>query len=133
MSEATESTESAEIQQGEDNTPETVETGGESDSKTFSADYVSELRNEAKGHRTEAKKLATRLHAELVRSTGRLADPNDLAFDPSHLEDSDALNAAIDELIAQKPHYALRPQGNIGQGVKSDAPVSLVSQLKKLV
>ncbi|MCA2255827.1 hypothetical protein JF710_21845 [Mycobacterium intracellulare] len=104
--------------------------------KTFGADYVSELRNEAKGHREKAQTLATRLHTELVRQTGRLADPTELPFDAAHLDDAEALKAAIDELLARKPHYAARtPQGNtVGQGVKDQSqPTDWLSQLKTLV
>jgi hypothetical protein len=106
------------------------------DAETFTRDYVSGIRKEAADHRAKAKTLATRLHTELVRSTGRLADPNDLSFDPAHLDDADALNATIDELLARKPHFAARtPQGHVGQGVKDQGaqPLSLVSHLKTLV
>lgn len=109
----------------------------EDEPKTFDAEYVTGLRNEAKGHREKAQALATRLHTELVRQTGRLADPTELPFDAAHLEDPDALNAAIDELLTRKPHYAARtPQGNtIGQGVKDQGKPSgdWLSQLKTLV
>jgi hypothetical protein len=106
------------------------------DAETFSRDYVSGIRKEAADHRAKSKTLATRLHAELVRSTGRLADPHDLSFDPAHIEDPDALNAAIDELLARKPHFAARtPQGKVGQGVKDQGaqPLNLVAHLKSLV
>jgi hypothetical protein len=106
------------------------------DAETFTREYVSGIRKEAADHRAKAKTLSTRLHTELVRSTGRLADPNDLPFDPAHIEDLDALNAAIDELLAQKPHFAARtPQGRVGQGVKDQGaqPLNLVTHLKSLV
>lgn len=116
-------------------TADSVETE-QDEPKTFSADYVTGLRNEAKGHREKAQTLATRLHSELVRQTGRLADPTELPFDAAHLEDPDALNTAIDELLTRKPHYAARtPRGNqIGQGVKDQGqPADWLSQLKTLV
>ena len=37
---------------------------------------------------------AQRLHTELVRATGKLADPTDLEFAEEHLDDPDALAAA---------------------------------------
>ena len=52
-----------------------------------------------------------------MKATGRLADPTDLEFDEDHLDDPDALAAAIDDLLARKPHLASRkPVGDIGQG-----------------
>ncbi len=50
--------------------------------KTYDADYVNGLKKEAIDHRHKATTLATRLHTELVRQTGRLADPAELGFDP---------------------------------------------------
>ena len=98
-------------------------TEGEQD--TFPREYVEKLRKEAAGHRERAKRsddLAQRLHTALVEATGRLADPRDLPFDESHLDDAGALSEAIDAVLADKPHLATRkPMGNIGQGV---SPVS---------
>ena len=126
----------------EENTPEVTEQGGTptepapDEPKTFSQEYVSELRNEAKGHRETSKALATRLHSELVRASGRLADPNDLPFDQAHIDNPDALNTAIDELLTRKPHFASRrPNGAVGQGVKDSGtpPGSIIAHLKTLV
>lgn len=93
------------------------------EAETFPRSYVEKLRQEAAGYRTRAQRadeLAQRLHRSLVASTGRLADPSDLAFDEAHLEDETALETALDELLSRKPHLAARRvQGNIGQGVSS--------------
>ena len=90
---------------------------------TFSRSYVEKLRQEAAGYRVRAQRTAEleqRLHSALVAATGRLTDPSDLEFDPAHLDDEDALNAALDELLARKPHLASRrPRGDVGQGVTS--------------
>lgn len=90
------------------------------EAETFPRDYVEKLRKESADARVKAKRaddLAARLHTSLVAATGRLADPSDLPFDEAHLEDADALNAAVDALIATKPHLASRrPFGVIGQG-----------------
>lgn len=68
---------------------------------------------------THADTLAERLHTALVTATGRLADPTDLPFDEAHLDDPDALHAAVDELLTRKPHLASRrPTGDIGQGAR---------------
>lgn len=63
-----------------EDTPETEETVPD----TFPRDYVEKLRKEAADARVKAKDrddLAHRLHATLVASAGRLADPSDLPFD----------------------------------------------------
>jgi hypothetical protein len=52
-----------------------------------------------------------------VRVAGKLADPTDLPFDESHLDEPGVLRAAVDDLIARKRHLARkRPSGEIGQG-----------------
>ncbi|MGY4709066.1 hypothetical protein ACXDF8_05785 [Mycolicibacterium sp. CBM1] len=108
--------------------------------ETFPRSVVEKLRTENGKHRQNATQansradaLATRLHAELVRATGRLADPADLAFDAEHLDDADALSAAIDALLDAKPHLASRrPTGDIGQGNRGPATAgfSLLDALK---
>lgn len=100
---------------------------------TFPREYVEELRGEAAKHRTEAKEarealepLQQRLFTLLVEKTGRLADPSDLPFDAALLEDSNALETAIEDLLARKPHLASRRVvGDVGQG--AGAPSSEVS------
>ena len=93
------------------------------DAETFPRSYVERLRRESAGYRERATKgdtYAARLHTELVRATGRLADPTDLTFDEDHLADADTMAAAIDDLLARKPHLASRrPAGDIGQGAVS--------------
>ena len=107
----------------------------ESEPETFPRDYVEKLRRESAGYRDKAKRaddLATRLHTALVSATGRLADPTDLPFDEAHLDDPDALTAAVDVLLAAKPHLAnRRPVGNVGQGASGDVGgVSLAGLLR---
>lgn len=106
-----------------------------SDAETFPREYVEKLRKENADARVKAKRaddLAARLHTALVAATGRLADPSDLPFDDAHLEDADALNAAVDALLARKPHLASRrPVGSIGQGATAPADsVSLAGILR---
>ena len=88
---------------------------------TFPRAYVEELRAENKSWRLKAQQADTyahRLHTELVKATGRLADPTDMPFNPEHLDDADKLNTAIDDLLHRKPHLASRtPSGDVGQGV----------------
>lgn len=103
----------------------------------FPREVVEELRRENAKHRQRAKAadaLAQRLHAELVRATGRLADPTDLPFDEGHLDDPEKLTGAIEQLLAAKPHLASRkPSGDIGQGQRGTAaqPFSLLGLLKE--
>lgn len=95
--------------------------------ETFPRAYVEQLRKESAGYRERAQRaeeLEQRLHTALVAATGRLADPTDLPFDVAHLDDADALAAAIDELVERKPHLKTRRlSGDVGQGaggVKAD-------------
>lgn len=91
------------------------------DGDTFPRDYVLKLRDENAKYRQRAQdrdELAKQLHTALVTATGRLQDPSDLAFDEDHLRDLPRMVAAIDDLLATKPHLASRkPAGDIGQGV----------------
>lgn len=90
------------------------------DQDSFPRSYVEKLRDENAKYRQRAQRsddLAQRLHTALVEGTGLLQDPTDLAFDEAHLDDPDALQAAIDDLVATKPHLAARrPFGDVGQG-----------------
>lgn len=105
---------SEEPDQGGDNVTTSTE-------DTFPRAYVEELRAENKSWRLKAQQADTyahRLHTELVKATGRLADPTDMPFEAEHLDDADKLNTAIDDLLHRKPHLASRtPSGDVGQGV----------------
>ena len=109
----------------------------EAEPDTFPREVVEKLRQENGKYRQRAQQAdtyATRLHTELVRATGRLADPTDLEFDEEHLEDPDALAAAVDDLLSRKPHLASRkPAGDIGQGQRGakSEPFSLLGLLKE--
>ncbi len=121
-------------------TPETV-TAPSSDPETFPAEYVRELREENAKHRTKAKRvddLTQRLVTAYAEGTGRLADPTDLPasedlLDQDGTPDRDKVLAAVDELLARKPHLAAtRPVGDVGQGVRGDTTpmVSLAEMLR---
>lgn len=115
---------------------ETTTEETEAEAETFPRAYVEELRTENGRYRQRAQQAdayAQRLHTELVRATGRLADPTDLPFVEDHLVDADKMVAAIDELLAQKPHLAARrPSGDIGlgQGRAPSANVDLAAILR---
>lgn len=121
-----------------DATPEGSDLKSEQDedAETFPREYVEKLRTENGKYRQragEADALAARLHTELVRATGRLADPTDLPFDAGHLADADKLAGAIDALLEAKPHLASRrPTGDIGQGNRGQGggSFSLLQMLK---
>ncbi len=127
----------AETKEPEAPTPDTPEVPAEDadEPDTFPREYVQNLRDESARYRQRARQadeMATRLHLELVRATGRLADPTDLPFEERHLEDVDILDAAIDGLLARKPHLASRrPSGDIGQGATAEpATVDLAGLLR---
>ncbi|MFQ1002542.1 hypothetical protein [Modestobacter sp. SSW1-42] len=100
--------------------PVTPETPPEGD--TFPRAYVETLRRENADYRTRAKRaddLSERVLRLEVAATGKLADPADLPFDAALVDDPAALAAAIDALVAAKPHLASRiPRGDVDQGVR---------------
>ena len=105
------------------------------EAETFPREYVEKLRDENARYRQRAGKadeLSKRVHRLMVERTGRLADPDDLAFDEEHLDDEDALTAALDDLLAHKPHLAARrPRGDIGQGIGDSGPTDLAAILRR--
>lgn len=117
---------------------ETSDSESDDDAETFPRPVVERLRAENARYRQRAQQadeFAGRLHTELVRATGRLADPTDLTFDPAHLDDPDALAGALDALLAAKPHLATRRvTGDVGQGHRgpASATFSLLDTLKGL-
>lgn len=139
----TDETETEEVNDGQavrdegvpDGSPEVTEEPGQEDPETFPKEYVVKLRREAADARVKAKRaddLAASLFTERVRATGRMADPSDLPFNADLLDDPDALTAAIDTLLANKPHLASRtPRGNVGQGTTgSGGDVDLAAMLR---
>lgn len=104
------------------------------DSEMFPRSYVEKLRKSEAGYRDKAKRageLEKRLHAALVAKDGRLADPGDLEFNEEHLDDDDALAAAISELITRKPGLkAQQLRGDVGAGNRQSPkkpPMDLLS------
>ncbi|OBC08991.1 hypothetical protein A5784_06335 [Mycobacterium sp. 852013-50091_SCH5140682] len=106
---------------GEVTTPEADSDVAESDTETFSREYVETLRQESAKYRERAKgadELRHRLHDALVKLDGRLADPTDLTYSDENLDD---IARAITDLIERKPHLARKPRGDVGQGVRSES------------
>ena len=111
------------------------------DGDTFSREYVSKLRGQAQRYRGELRtvqeqlqSLQHELHTERVRGLGLLADPADLPFDADHLDDPDALQAAVEQLLTERPHLrARRTRGDIGQHehVSTSTGVSLAGLLRQ--
>lgn len=126
-----------------DPAPAVSDTEPVDDGQTYPAEVVRKLRDENAKARTRvrdaearADELAARLHVELARADGRLADPTDLAFDAGHLDDAATLAAAIDALIDAKPHLqARKPSGSVGQGERGNQaePFSLLGKLKSVI
>lgn len=113
--------------------PDTPEGEPTDTPETFPREYVEKLRDENAKYRQragQADDLAKRLHIELVKATGRLADATDLPFDDEHVTDPGKLVAAIDTLLTEKPHLASRkPTGTIGQGASVTADTVSLSGL----
>lgn len=110
---------------------------GSDEQDTFPRAYVEKLRKENAGYREKAKRteaLEHRLHTALVAADGRLADPSDLPFDAAHLDDPDALAAAVTDLVKNKPGLkAQKFTGSIGagdRGTPKKAPVDLISLMR---
>lgn len=101
------------------------------DDGTYPAKVVKDLRKENASYRERARtaearadELSRALFTARVEATGKLASVDDLPFDPALLDDADALNGAIDDLIAKRPHYAKRRvTGPIGQGERDKVTV----------
>lgn len=107
--------------------------------ETFSRAYVEKLRKESARYRERAKRtdeLAHRLHSALVAADGRLADPEDLPYDEAHLEDPEALQAAVTALVRAKPGLRARKfTGDIGggeRGTKNPGGVDLLQIMRGL-
>lgn len=120
----------------DEGTTDTLDPTPDDEPETFPREYVAKLRDESAKHRQRAADrdtLAERLHVALVTATGRLADPSDLTFNDAHLADAEALTAAIDDLLARKPHLASRkPSGDVGQGAGSASDtVNLAGMLRQ--
>lgn len=125
-------------------TPDGVEVNPDESPESFPAAYVKKLRKENADYRTRAGRadeleeknaaMATRLHAALVARDGRLANPDDLPFNPDHLEDETALTAAITDLIKSRPGLKARTAGgDIGHGNRGTAnhkPASLIDMIR---
>lgn len=110
------------------------------DEDNFSRPYVEKLRKESAKYRERAKtaedstgKLKARLHSALIALDGRLADPDDLPFDESFLEDEEKLTEAITELLEKKPGLRSRKvSGDVGQGRRgtSEHPAGLIDLIR---
>jgi hypothetical protein len=109
--------------------------------QTFDREYVEKLRRSEAGYRQRARR-ADALGAALVTSyaelTGKLADPTDLPYSDELCDEHGVpveakVRAAVDELLARKPHLASRrPAGDVGQGARVGEPdgVSLAGLLR---
>lgn len=106
---------------GPDEQPEDTDEDTDEDTGAdqFPRPYVERLRARSAGYRTRATvaeartgELEQALYAERVRALDLLADPADLPYDAEALEDPAALRAAVEDLVARKPH--LRRRGVAG-------------------
>ena len=104
-------------------------TDNERPDEAFPREYVESLRGESRRYRERAQSaeqragdLAAALWRAQVAGLDRLADPDDLPL-PEDTDplDLDAVTAAIDALLEQKPHLAARrARGDVGQHERRD-------------
>lgn len=122
---APESPDTAEQGSPEVTTPESESEAVEDDSDTFPREYVERVRRESNGYRDRAKLAETRvdelsreIFALKVKALDKLADAADIEYNADLIADDDALTAAVEDLIARRPHYAKprKPTGSVGQG-----------------
>jgi len=108
--------------------------------ETFPRNYVDKLRRQNAEHRKrataaaeETDRLARALFTERVAALGLLADPTDLAYDADVLDSPDALQAATEALLADRPHLRTRRiTQRVGQGIPPAADtVSLAAILRQ--
>lgn len=124
--------------------------GDQPEPRTYSAEAMAQVRDEAAKYRTRARtaeqraeQLAERLMETTVRSaaSGVLADPADLLLhveaaelvDDDGLPDPDKIVHAARGLTASKPHLAdRRPTAPIDQGARGEPqPFSLADALRQ--
>lgn len=106
----------------------TVETTDvETEDTTETVENMRKLRSEAKALRERTKasearteELSRALFTARVEATGRVANPAEIAYAPDLLDDSDALNAAIDAAIEARPYIRRTVTGDAGQGQRSE-------------
>lgn len=123
----------------EDQDAVSPESGTNDEQDTFDRAYVEKLRKESAKYRDRAKRtdeLAHRLQTALVAADGRLADPEDLPYEDAYLDDPEALQDAITDLIRRKPGLRSRKfTGDVGagdRGSKHKAPVDLLQIMKSM-
>jgi hypothetical protein len=116
--------------------------------KTFDADYVAKLRQEAAEARTKAKEASERgdslsellLTRSIEQATaGILIDPTDLPRAGDYFTDAGSpdlakIKAAAEQLATAKP-YLSRPRGSVSQGAResSPAPASLGDMIRAVI
>ena len=124
----------------EEQTTETTEPNAAPEStvdepKTFDAEYVAKLRQEAAEARTKAKEASERgdtlsellLSRSIEQATaGILIDPADLPrsgdyFNNDGSPDLTKIKTAAEELATAKP-YLSRPRGSVSQGARESSP-----------
>lgn len=128
--EAPAATETPELPEGEGITPDAESEAAESDTDAegeldeLTREKLTKLRNEARNLRDRAKaaearaeSLARELFIARVAATGKVENPAEITYSADLLDDSDALNAAIETAISERPYIGKRrATGDVGQG-----------------
>lgn len=121
-------TEQLDDEQLDDLDDESEQLDDDESEQSYPQSYVDQLRGKQRRYRHRAKAaerraelLARELFRSRVADTGLLADPEDLAYSDELLDDGDALRAAVQQLVSDKPHLAARRvRGDIGQHDRGD-------------
>ena len=95
---------------------------------TYKRSDIEKLRRESKGYRdraqtaeTRADELARALFTARVAATGKVENPNEIAYTADILDDVEAINQAVDEAISGRPYIKARSFGPVGLGERSNS------------
>ena len=102
---------------------ETEEQEGDELRQTFDRDYVERLRGKSANYRLRMKDAESRvetlqreLFTERLARLDMIVDLDAVPYDPALLEDNDALQEYVEELLESKPYLRKRKaNGDIGQ------------------
>lgn len=116
----------------EDQVPEEAEDQGD---EPMSLENARKLRRENAALRQRAKDAEDRADQTAFRAqveaTGRLVNCEEMPFNPELLDNPEALNSAIDELVQRKPYLVPKKFGEVGQGQRNESAPADFSMLLK--
>lgn len=109
--------------QGDDQRNDDEGDDDQRDDDTFPRSYVQRLRERSNGYRLQLREresdvdtLQRQLFAERLQRLDLVIDHDAVPYNPALLDDDDALQEHVEELLAAKPYLRKRKvSGNIGQ------------------